>query len=108
MLKGIGGMTNLLKQAQKVQAEMARLQEELKDRVVEGTSGGGMVTAMVNGQQEVVAIKIDPEVARGEEVEMLEDLVVAAVNQAMKKSRELLQEEMKKITGGLNIPGLFP
>jgi len=108
MLKGIGGMTNLLKQAQKVQAEMARLQEELKDRVVEGTSGGGMVTAMVNGHQEVVAVKIDPEVARGEEVEMLEDLVVAAVNQAMKKSRELLQEEMKKITGGLNIPGLFP
>jgi len=101
-------MAGLLKQAQKVQAEVAKLQETLKERVVEGSAGGGMVTATVNGQQELLAIKIDPEAVNPEETEILEDLIVAAVNQAMKKSQELVQEEMQKITGGLKVPGLFP
>jgi len=101
-------MTGLLKQAQKMQAEMTKLQEKLKDRVVEGSAGGGMVTATVSGQQKLLAIKIEPEAVNPEEIEMLEDLIVAAVNQAMEKSQELLQEEMQKITGGLKVPGLLP
>ena len=98
---------NLMKQAQKIQAKMAELQEELSEKTVEATSGGGMVTVVANGKQEILSIKIDPEVVNGDDIEMLEDLVVAAVNEAKKKAEELMKEEMNKVTGGMSIPGLF-
>ncbi len=104
MVKGFG---NILKQAQEMHAKIARLQEEIAGRTVEASSGGGMVNIVMNGKQEVVNIRIDPEVANREDVEMLQDLIVAAVNEAIRKSQEMMTEEMKKVTGGLNIPGLF-
>jgi len=107
MFKNLGNMGGLLKQAQKMQTEIARIQEDLAERVVEGSSGGGMVTAVVNGKQEVLAVKIDPEVIDAEEKELLEDLVAAAVNQALKNAGELARQEMAKVTGGMNIPGLL-
>lgn len=97
---------NLIKQAQEFQRKMKKVQDELKGKIVEATSGGGMVTVTANGRQEILSIKIEPEVVNPEDVEMLEDLILAAVNEAKRKSEELAQEEMKKITGGLNIPGL--
>ncbi len=100
-------MQSLMRQVQKMQKKMAKLQEELGEKTVKATVGGGMVTAVVNGRQELVSIKIDPEVVNPEDVEMLEDLVVAAVNEALRRSQEMVQEEMAKITGGLKIPGLF-
>ncbi|MFW5798037.1 MAG: YbaB/EbfC family nucleoid-associated protein [Planctomycetota bacterium] len=109
-MKGMGNMGNmggLMKQAQKMQQEMARIQDDLAERIVEGSAGGGMVKAMVNGKQELVAIKIDPETVDPEDVEMLEDLVTAAVSAGMKKAKELAEKEMSKVTGGLNLPGLF-
>ena len=100
---------------QKVQKEIAKLQDALGDMHVEGTAGGGMVTVTVSGKQAVISVKIDPEVVTPDDVEMLEDLVTAAANQALDKSREMAQEEMQKIAGGmlgglpggLKIPGLF-
>jgi DNA-binding YbaB/EbfC family protein len=100
-------MQSLMRQVQKMQKKMAKLQEELAEKTVEATVGGGMVTAVANGRQEIVSIKIDPEVINPEDVEMLQDLVVAAVNEALRRSQEMVQEEMSKITGGLKIPGLF-
>jgi hypothetical protein len=109
-MKGFGNIGNIMKeaqkQAQKMQAQMEGVQRELKERVVEGSSGGGMVTATMNGRQELLAIKIDPEVVDTDDVEMLEDLVVAAINQVAKKSKEMYEQEMAKVTSGLNIPGL--
>jgi len=99
--------SSILKQAQKMQREVMALQEELKKRVVEGTAGGGMVTAYVNGGKELVKITLDPQVVDPDDVEMLEDLIVAAVSSAMEKAEAMVQEEMKKITGGLGLPGLF-
>ncbi len=96
-----------MKEAQKMQAKMAKMQEELKLKQVEATSGGGMVKVVCNGQQEVLAIHIEPELLEEKDVEMLQDLVLAAVNEALNRSRELAQEEMAKITGGFNIPGLI-
>jgi hypothetical protein len=106
MSKNIG---NLMKQAQKMQEKMARIQEELATKTVEASSGGGMVTARVNGKQELVSLKIDKAVVDPSDVGMLEDLVVAAVNEAAKRSQEMASEEMAKVTAGLgiNIPGLF-
>jgi DNA-binding YbaB/EbfC family protein len=104
MTKGFG---NILKQAQQMHAKISQLQEEMAGRTVEASSGGGMVNVIMNGKQEVVSIRIDPEVANGEDIEMLQDLIVAAVNEAIRKSQEMMTEEMKKVTGGLNIPGLF-
>jgi DNA-binding YbaB/EbfC family protein len=101
-----GPLKNLMKQAQAMQAKLARVQEELKTREVEATSGGGMVTARVNGAQEVLEIRIEREIVNPDEVEMLQDLVKAAVNEALRKSREMMAEEMGKITGGMGIPGL--
>ena len=86
---------------QKVQKEMERMQAQLEEMSVEGTSGGGMVTAKVTGKQKVLSISIDPEVIDPDDAEMLEDLIVAAVNQALDKSREMAQEEMQKIAGGM-------
>lgn len=98
---------DIFRQAQKVQREMARIQEDLKDRVVEGSAGGGAVTALANGQQEVMAIRLKPEVVDPAEVEMLQDLVVAAVNTALKKARDLAQKEIGRATGGLVPPGMM-
>jgi DNA-binding YbaB/EbfC family protein len=97
-----------MKQAQKLQSEMQRVQEELGDKTVEATAGGGMVTVVANGKQEVVSIKIDPEVVNKDDVEMLEDLILAAVNESKKRAQELAMTEIGKVTGGLGIPpGLF-
>jgi len=101
-----GGFGNMMKQAQKLQEQMLALQEEVGKKKVEATAGGGMVTVEANGKQEIVSIKIDPEVVSKDDVQMLEDLVLAACNEALRKSRELVQQEMGKITGGLKIPGL--
>jgi nucleoid-associated protein EbfC len=106
MAKGIGGMGDLLKQAQEMQSRMAKIQEELAQKTVEGSAGGGMVQVTVNGQLALTAIKIDATVINVEEKEMLEDLVLAAVNDGMRKARELASAEMSKLTGGLKIPGL--
>jgi DNA-binding YbaB/EbfC family protein len=100
-------MGNLVKQAQKMQAKMAKLQEELAERTVEATAGGGMVKVTANGSQQIVSIKIEPEVVDPDDLEMLEDMVLAAVNEALKQSQEMVSSEMQKITGGMNIPGLF-
>ena len=100
-------MGNLLKQAQQLQEQIEKVQEELAEKRVEASVGGGMVTAVANGRNEIVQIKIDPEVVDAEDVEMLEDLIVAAVNQALSKSQELANEEMSKVAGGL-LPNLPP
>lgn len=101
------GFGEIMKQAQKMRAELERVQAEVGARTVEGTAGGGMVTAVASGRGELVSIRIDPEVARGEEPEMLQDLVVAAANDALRKARELMAQEVGKLTGGLSLPGLF-
>lgn len=98
---------NLLKQAQKMQARVSQMQAELADRRVEASSGGGMVTAIVNGKQELVGLRIEREVIDPNDIEMLEDLILAAVNEAMSRAGDLAAEEMRKITGGLNLPGLL-
>jgi DNA-binding YbaB/EbfC family protein len=100
------GMGNMMKQAQKLQSKIFKLQEELADRTVETTVGGGMVKAVANGKQELLSIKIDPEVVDPNDVQMLEDLIVAAVNDVLKKAQEMVSEEMTKLTGGFKIPGL--
>jgi len=104
MTKGLG---NILKQAQQMQAKISQLQEEMAGKTVEASSGGGMVNIVMNGKQEVVSVRIEPEVVNREDVEMLQDLIAAAMNEAVRKSHEMVTEEMKKITGGLSIPGLF-
>lgn len=97
---------NLIKQAQQIQAKMARLQEELAQKTVEASAGGGMVTVVVNGRHELVSIRIEKDVVNPEDVEMLQDLVVAAVNEGIRKAQEMASSEMSKLTGGINIPGL--
>ncbi len=104
-MKGFG---NMLKEAQKLQAQLEALREEVAKKKVEATAGGGMVTVEANGNGEIVSIKIDREVISPEDSQMLEDLVLAACNEALRKSRELMQAEMGKIAGGLRIPGLTP
>jgi DNA-binding YbaB/EbfC family protein len=101
------GMGNMMKQAQKLQSKMLKMQEELAARTVEASAGGGMVKVVASGRQQIVSIAIDPEVLDPEDVEMLQDLVLAAVNDALTKSQEMVSSEMGKLTGGLNIPGLF-
>jgi len=105
MLKG--GIGNLMKQARQMQDKMARLQEEMAGRTVEASAGGGMVRVVANGAGEVVSVKIDPQAVDPDDVEMLEDLVRAACNEASRKGRDMMSEQMKKLTGGLPIPGLF-
>ena len=102
-MKGFGSM---LKQAKKIQDEMAKIQEELAAKKVEASSGGGMVTVEMNGNQEIVSIKIDPEVINSGDKEMLEDLVLTAVNEGMRKAKDLMKEKIAEVTGGLNIPGI--
>jgi len=96
-----------MKQAQKLQNQMTRLQDELADKTVDASAGGGMVKAVANGKQQVLSIDIDQEVVDPDDVEMLEDLVLAAVNDALNRSREMVSAEMGKLTGGMQIPGLF-
>ena len=100
-MKNLG---SFMKQAQKIQAQIAKVQEELAQKTIEASAGGGMVTVVVSGKQEIVSIKFEPEVVDSNDVEMLQDLVVASVNEALRKSQEMVSEEMRKITGGLNIP----
>jgi len=107
MAKGMGPMSNLVKQAQKMQAQIVKLQEEMAGKTVEAGAGGGMVTVTANGRQEIVSIRIEKEVVDPQDVEMLQDLVLAAVNEALKKSQEMVSSEMQKVTGGLNLPGLL-
>jgi hypothetical protein len=97
-------MGNLLKQAQKFQSEIAKLQEELGDRTVEASSGGGMVSVVVNGRQEILSINIDPEVINPDDPDMLKDLILAAVNDGLSRAKNMVNEEMGKLTSGLNIP----
>lgn len=106
MSKNLG---NLMRQAQKMQEKMAEMQKELASKTIEASSGGGMVTATVNGGQELVSLKIDPSVADPKDIEMLQDLVVAAVNEGIRRSKQMVADEMGKLTAGLgmNIPGLF-
>ena len=100
-------MNNLMKQAQQMQKRMLDIQEELATRTVEATVGGGMITAVVNGQQELMSLTISPEVVDPDDIEMLEDLIVAAVNEARHQAQGLMTEEMSKLTGGVKIPGLM-
>ncbi len=103
-MKNLG---DLMKKAQQMKANLDKVQAELAEKEVEASAGGGMVTAIVTGNQEVVSLKIAPEAVDPDDVEMLEDLVRAAVNEAIKKSREMMSEEMAKITGGLPLPDIF-
>ena len=104
MMKGMG---DLVRQAQMMQNKISKLQEEVGKRTVEASAGGGMVSVTVNGAQEVLAVKIDPAVVNPEDVEMLQDLVLAAVNEALKKAGDMMKDEMAQVTGGLKIPGMF-
>ena len=97
-------LQNILKQAQKIQSQVSQMQAELGERRVEASAGGGMVRAVVNGRQELISIEIDPQVVDREDVEMLEDLVVAAVSEALGRAGEMASEEMKRLTGGLPFP----
>lgn len=109
-MKGIPNMGQLLKQAQQFQAKMAKMQEEVGERTVEVSSGGGMVTVVVSGKQELVSIRIEPEVIDRDDREMLQDLIMAAVNDGLTRAKNMVNEEMGKLTKGLNlpnIPGLF-
>ncbi|OEU66379.1 MAG: nucleoid-associated protein [Desulfobacterales bacterium S5133MH16] len=101
------GMGKMMKQAQELQSKMLKLQEEMADKTVETTSGGGMVKVVANGRQQLLSIQIEKEVVDPDDVEMLQDLILAAINDALIKSQEMATEEMSKLTGGLNIPGLM-
>lgn len=103
-----GGMNKMMKQLQKAQAEMSRMQNELAEKTVESSSGGGAVRVVANGQKNLVSVNIDPEVMTEDNREMLEDLIIAAVNEAFQRVDEMVASEMQKVTGGLNLPpGMF-
>jgi DNA-binding YbaB/EbfC family protein len=102
---GMGNMNNMIKQAQKMQKDMMKVQEELELRQIEASAGGGAVTVVVTGKKELVSIAIKPEVVDPEDVEMLQDLILAAVNEAIRKAEEMVSSEMGKLTGGLGLPG---
>ena len=99
------GMGNMMKQAQQLQSKMLKMQEEMAEKKVESSAGGGMVKVVANGRQQILSIQIEKEVVDPEDVEMLQDLILSAVNEALKKSQEMVASEMSKLTGGLNIPG---
>lgn len=104
---GGGNMQQLLRQAQKMQQDIARIQAELEEKEVEASSGGGMVTVVVTGKKKVKTIAIKPEAVDPDDVEMLQDLVLAAVNEAMAKAEAMAEQEMAKATGGMGMPGMF-
>jgi DNA-binding YbaB/EbfC family protein len=106
MVRMGGGLGDLMKQAQKMQQELLRIQEELATRTVEASSGGGMVTVVINGRLELTSIKIEKDVVDPNDIEMLQDLILAAVNEGIAKAQEMTKDEMAKVTGGLPIPGL--
>ena len=106
-MKGMKGIGKMMKQAQQLQAKMMKMQAELGEKTVETTAGGGMIKVVANGKQQIVSLEIEREVVDPEDVEMLQDLVLAAVNDALNKSQEMAQAEMGKLTGGMNIPGLL-
>ena len=101
------GMGKMMKQAQQLQSKMLKIQEEMAEKTVETTSGGGMVKVVANGRQQILSIQIEKEVVDPDDVEMLQDLILAAINDALIKSQEMASEEMSKLTGGMNIPGLM-
>lgn len=101
------GLANIMKQAQMIQNKMAKLQEEAAQKTAESTAGGGAVTVTVNGKNEIISLSIKKEAVDPDDVEMLQDLIIAAINDALKKVHAELNEEMSKITGGMSIPGLF-
>ncbi|HAA37748.1 MAG TPA: YbaB/EbfC family nucleoid-associated protein [Firmicutes bacterium] len=103
-----GNMGNMMKQVQKMQKQMAKLQEELEARTLEVTSGGGMVRVEVNGKKELVDLEVDPAAVDPDDLEMLQDMIIAAVNEGLRKVDEMVMQEMQKVTGGLKLPpGLF-
>ncbi|MGM0689830.1 MAG: YbaB/EbfC family nucleoid-associated protein [Bacillota bacterium] len=103
-----GGMAKMMKQLQKAQAEMSRLQRELEERTVESSSGGGAVRVVANGRKELVSLQIDPEAITEDNREMLEDMIIAAVNEAFSQVDDMVSSEMQKLTGGMNLPpGMF-
>lgn len=99
-------MQQMMKKAQQMQSKMSEVQDELSNKTVDASAGGGVVTVTVNGDQEVVDIDIEPDAMDPEDPEMLEDLILAATNEAMRKIQDLISEEMNKVTGGMNIPGM--
>ena len=104
----MANLGDLMKQAQQLQTKLARIQEEAGNKTVEATAGGNMVTAVLNGRLELLSLRIDPSVTEGGDVEMLQDLVIAAVNEGIRKAQKMMAEEMGKVAGGLKIPGLMP
>ena len=102
-----GGMNSIVRQAQKMQSQITKIQEDIGTKKVEASTGGGMVTAVVNGNSELVSLKINPEVVDPDDVEILEEMVAGAVRQAMETASEMMNTEIEKVTGGLNIPGLM-
>lgn len=102
-----GNMNQMMKQVKKLQEQMQQIQAELKNKTVEGTAGGGMVTVTMNGHKEVLAVRIQPEAVDPDDLEMLEDLVRAAINNALKAVDELIERDMGKLAGGINLPGLL-
>jgi nucleoid-associated protein EbfC len=107
MKNPFGNMANIMKQAQAMQAQMAKLQEEAATKTVTGSAGGGMVTVTANGAMELVSIVIDPEAVKSGDVDMLQDVIMAASNDALRKARQMMADQMKAVTGGMNVPGLF-
>ena len=107
MKNPFGNMSNILKQAQAMQEQMARIQEQAATKTASGTAGGGSVTVIANGAMQIVSVTIDPEVGKAGDVEMLQDLVLAATNDALRKAKDLMEQDMKAITGGMKMPGLF-
>ena len=107
MKNPFGNMSNILKQAQAMQEQMAKLQEQAATKTATGTAGGGIVTVTANGAMQVVHVVIDPEVGKSGDVEMLQDLVLAATNDALRKAKELMEQDMRALTGGMKMPGLF-
>jgi hypothetical protein len=108
MLGNMGNMGQMMKKMQKLQADMAKMQEELKSRTVETSAGGGVIKVVITGEKQIKSIKIDPAAVDPEDTEMLEDLITAAVNEALKKVDDMMSQEMGKLTGGMNLPpGMF-
>jgi len=103
----MAGLGDLMKQAQRLKAEMERIQAETATKTVEGSASGGMVTAVANGKGELLSVRIDPAAVREEDLDMLQDLITAAANDALRKARELLAQDVSRLTGGFGLPGLF-
>lgn len=104
---GMGNMGAMMKKVQKMQADMLKMQEDLKKRTVDASAGGGAVTVVVSGKKEVKSVKIDPSAVDPEDVEMLEDMILTAINDGMKQIDEMTEKEMGKVTGGMKLPGMF-